>query len=67
MSLFKNIKSYYPKDSDETEKIAMKCHKRKGPTFISLKRIIKSEKTGRRIITRTFFVNKLHNSTKKII
>ncbi len=37
MSLFKNIKSYYPKDSEETEKVAMKCHKSKGPTFISLK------------------------------
>ena len=37
MSLFKNIKSYFPKDSNETEKITLKCHKQKGPTFISLK------------------------------
>ncbi len=37
MSLFKNIKSYYPKDSDDTEKITRKIHKFKGPNFISLK------------------------------
>ena len=37
MSLFKNIKSYYPKDSEETEKITRKIHQSKGPNFISLK------------------------------
>jgi|TARA_B110001452_G_C15105671_1_gene385479 transketolase len=37
MSLFKNIKSYYPKDSEDTEKITHKIHKFKGPNFISLK------------------------------
>ena len=37
MSLFKNIKSYYPKNSDDTEKITRKIYKSKGPSFISLK------------------------------
>lgn len=37
MSLFKNIKSYFPKSSEETESIVIKCSKEKGPTFISLK------------------------------
>lgn len=37
MSLFKNIKSYYPKNSQETAKVVNKCYKFKGPTFISLK------------------------------
>ena len=37
MSLFPNIKSFYPKDSNQTEKIAKKCNKIFGPTFISLK------------------------------
>jgi transketolase len=37
MSLFKNIKSYFPKDSNETKKIIYKCYKNNGPTFISLK------------------------------
>ena len=37
MSLFKNIKSYYPKNSDDTEKITHKIYKSKGPSFISLK------------------------------
>ena len=35
MSLFKNIKSYFPKDGNETEKSIIKCYK--GPRFISLK------------------------------
>ena len=35
--LFKNIKSYFPNDSKETEKITKKCNIIKGPTFISLK------------------------------
>ena len=37
MSLFKNIKSYYPKDSKQTEKFVLKSYKNKGPNFISLK------------------------------
>ena len=37
MSLFKNIQSYFPKDSFQTEKIIMKCYKSKSPCFISLK------------------------------
>ena len=37
MSLFKNIKSFFPKNSVETEKVAKLCSKIKGPTFISLK------------------------------
>ena len=35
--LFKNIKSYFPKDSLETEKCVYKSYKNKGPNFISLK------------------------------
>ncbi len=37
MNLFKNIKSYFPKDSLETERSIYKCYKSKGPCFISLK------------------------------
>jgi len=37
MSLFRNIKSYFPKDGDETEKAIFKSYKNKGPNFISLK------------------------------
>ena len=37
MSLFKNIKSYFPKNSKETEFISKKCYKNSGPNFISLK------------------------------
>ena len=37
MSLFKNIKSYFPKDSKQTKQIVKKCYKILGPTFISLK------------------------------
>ena len=37
MKLFKNIKSYFPKDSKETERIAKKCSLQRGPSFISLK------------------------------
>ena len=37
MSLFGNIKSFFPKDSSETEKFVHKCYKNKGPSFISLK------------------------------
>jgi len=35
--LFKNIKSYFPKNSFQTEKNIMDCYKNKGPNFISLK------------------------------
>ena len=37
MSVFKNIKSYFPKDSNETKKFIYKTYKSKLPTFISLK------------------------------
>ena len=37
MSLFNNIKSYFPKDSDETEKNVYETYKSKKPGFISLK------------------------------
>ena len=35
--LFKNIKSFFPKDSKETEKFILNSYKIKGPTFVSLK------------------------------
>ena len=35
--LFKNIKSFFPKDTIETEKNVLKCYRNKGPNFISLK------------------------------
>ena len=41
--IFKNIKSYFPKDSAETEKNVRECYKNKGPNFISLK----SDKTNK--------------------
>jgi len=37
MKLFKNINSYFPENSKETEKFILKCNKSKGPNFISLK------------------------------
>ena len=37
MKLFKNITSYFPKDSDETQIAVNQAHKKKSPTFISLK------------------------------
>ena len=37
MSLFKNIKSFFPKNSSETEKSVLKANKINGPCFISLK------------------------------
>ena len=37
MSMFKNIKSFFPKDSNETIRYTKKCSKINGPTFISLK------------------------------
>tara|TARA_A100001011_G_C14297409_1_gene839089 strand:+ start:787 stop:1278 length:492 start_codon:yes stop_codon:yes gene_type:complete len=37
MELFKNIKPFFPKNSQETENAVLKCHKNIGPNFISLK------------------------------
>jgi len=37
MKIFKNIKSFFPKDSEETRLAISKCYKLKGPAFISLK------------------------------
>ena len=37
MKLFKNIRSYFPKNSTETEKITKKISKITGPCFVSLK------------------------------
>ena len=42
--LFKNIKSFFPKNGDETEKAVLECYKIKGPTFISLKNDISLNK-----------------------
>ncbi len=36
MQLFKNVKSFFPKNSLETEKTIYKCYQKIGPTFISL-------------------------------
>jgi len=41
MELFKNIKSFFPKSSDETEVAIYQSYKEKKPTFISLKSDIK--------------------------
>jgi len=37
MALFKNIKSYFPKDGEQTEKFIYESYKKIGPNFISLK------------------------------
>lgn len=37
-ALFKNIISYFPKDSAATEKAMKRAYRHKGPTFISLKK-----------------------------
>ena len=37
-SLFTNMKSYFPKNSKETEKFLLKSYQNKGPNFISLKK-----------------------------
>ena len=37
MQLFKNIKSYFPKNGDQTEKAIYESYREKGPTFMSLK------------------------------
>ncbi len=38
MSLFKNIKSYFPKNSEETKQAIKGSYNFRGPTFISLKK-----------------------------
>ena len=40
MSLFKNIKSFFPNNSEETESAVHNCYKENGPAFISLKKDI---------------------------
>ena len=37
MGLFNNIKSFFPKSSEETEEAVNKCYNNIGPNFISLK------------------------------
>ena len=37
MKLFKNIKSFFPKNGDDTQKAVYESYKKKGPAFISLK------------------------------
>tara|TARA_A100000164_G_C21862049_1_gene750615 strand:+ start:354 stop:845 length:492 start_codon:yes stop_codon:yes gene_type:complete len=37
MKIFKNIKAFFPKNSEQTKILTQKCYKIKGPTFISLK------------------------------
>ena len=37
MGLFNNIKSYFPKDGDQTEEVVIKSYNYNGPNFISLK------------------------------
>jgi len=37
MELFNNIESFFPSDSDETEKMILQAYEREGPSFISLK------------------------------
>jgi transketolase len=41
MKLFKNIKSFFPKDSKHTREIVKKIYKKNGPSFISLKSDLK--------------------------
>jgi len=44
MSLFKNIKSFFPKNSHETKQFSLQCYESKKPCFISLKTDIKAGK-----------------------
>ena len=37
MSLFKNIKSFYPEDGVQTEKYILQAYQSENPAFISLK------------------------------
>ena len=43
MKLFKNIKSFFPRNSDETELAIHECHQKDGPSFISLKKDVMVE------------------------
>jgi len=49
MSMFKNIKSWFPENASETEKYLYQAYKNTGPTFISLKtdKQLGSSLTGR--------------------
>ena len=38
ISLFKNIVSYFPKNSEETKKVVLESYEHQKPTFISLKK-----------------------------
>lgn len=38
MKLFRNIKSFFPKDGDETQSAVYQAYEQKGPSFISLKK-----------------------------
>ncbi len=38
MKMFKNIKSYFPKDGKEAKEAILESYKKKGPAFISLKK-----------------------------
>ncbi len=40
MSLLKNIKSYFPKNSEETRRFLLESYKSECPTFISLKKTL---------------------------
>ena len=37
MKLFNNIESFFPSNSDETEKVILQAYEKEGPSFISLK------------------------------
>ena len=37
MKLFNNIESFFPSNSDETEKMILQAYEKEGPSFISLK------------------------------
>lgn len=45
MKLFNNIESFFPSNSDETEKMILQAYERKGPTFTSLKSDLNSIKS----------------------
>ena len=48
MSMFKNIKSFFPKDSNETEKAVIQLSKKKKDQLLLVSRVIRrSEKNGK--------------------
>jgi len=49
MNIFKNIRSFFPKDGDETQEMIYDAYNKEGPAFISLK----SDPTLNRSITGT--------------